>query len=421
MASSTRSRFQFSKDTVLRAMACSLIRAESLITTGTYVIKPPEPVAAPTFSPAAGTYVHHAVGHHHHRHYRRVHSLHERRQRTDLQPAHAYTGADPSRAVGDAQCHRLQGRATIDSDATSAAYVITPPAAAPLFDPAPGAYTSVQHVTLTSATPAPRSATPPTAPIPPAPRGTTYGDPIAIANSLTLKAVACAAGYSDSPVTSGGYDITLPPPPSRVAQRRHQQSRGDPPIFAGGSTSTNENGDALNISGRGKFESSAQVFRFVYANVTGDFTITARLDGVDFAGLASSQARAGLFLTPDFTPTATNLIYGRTILVGDGTPSAHPPPRVGNSNSNSTITATAPARDISSSRAPAIPISLRISLNGGVTLLRPAPFAPSLLACRSRCTSASPSARATTPPSARPPRSATSHPRRGRQRNHRPR
>ena len=66
-----------------------------------------------------------------------------------------------------------------------------------------------------------------------------------------------------------------------------------PPIFAGGSTSTNENGDALNISGRGKFESAAQVFHFVYASVTGDFMFTARVDGVDFAGLASSQARAG--------------------------------------------------------------------------------------------------------------------------------
>ena len=36
---------------------------------------------------------------------------------------------------------------------TTATYLIRPPAAAPVFDPAPGAYTSEQHVTLTSATP----------------------------------------------------------------------------------------------------------------------------------------------------------------------------------------------------------------------------------------------------------------------------
>ena len=41
----------------------------------------------------------------------------------------------------------------IDSAVAKATYVITPPAAAPVFDPAPGAYTSEQHVTLTSATP----------------------------------------------------------------------------------------------------------------------------------------------------------------------------------------------------------------------------------------------------------------------------
>ena len=36
-----------STDTTLRAMACALLRAESLVTSGNYVIKPPEPVADP--------------------------------------------------------------------------------------------------------------------------------------------------------------------------------------------------------------------------------------------------------------------------------------------------------------------------------------------------------------------------------------
>ena len=98
---------------------------------------------------------------------------------------------------------------------------------------------------------------------------------------------------------------------SIISLRRHRSS---PP----GSTSTNETGDALNISGRGKFESAAQVFHFVYASVTGDFTITARVDGVDFAGLASSQARTGLLLTPDLTQTGSALIYGGMMIVGDG-------------------------------------------------------------------------------------------------------
>src|SRR5262245_25321017 len=46
-----------SSDTTLKAMACALLRAESDITTGNYVIKPPEPVADPVFSPAGGLYL----------------------------------------------------------------------------------------------------------------------------------------------------------------------------------------------------------------------------------------------------------------------------------------------------------------------------------------------------------------------------
>ena len=44
-------------NTTLKAMACALLRAESLITTGVYTIRPPETVATPAFSPAAGTYI----------------------------------------------------------------------------------------------------------------------------------------------------------------------------------------------------------------------------------------------------------------------------------------------------------------------------------------------------------------------------
>ena len=43
--------------TTLKAMACALLRDESLITTGVYTIRPPETVATPAFSPAAGTYL----------------------------------------------------------------------------------------------------------------------------------------------------------------------------------------------------------------------------------------------------------------------------------------------------------------------------------------------------------------------------
>ena len=51
--------------------------------------------------------------------------------------------------------------------------------------------------------------------------------PIAIANSLTLKAVACAAGYSDSLGHQRRLRHHAAAAADRVAQRRHRQSRGD--------------------------------------------------------------------------------------------------------------------------------------------------------------------------------------------------
>ena len=253
-----------------------------------------------------------------------------------------------------------------ESPITSASYLIRPPAAAPVFDPAPGAYTGVQHVTLTSATPGAtfRYSTDGQEPVCSANLG--YDGPIEISNSLTLKAVACATGFSDSPVTSGGYDITLPPEPTVWSSIDINNLAVNPPIFANGSTSTNENGNAVNISGRGKFESTAQVFRFVYASVTGDFTFTARLDGVDFAGLASNQARVGLLFAPDLTATGTNFLYGGGMVVGDGTYRRTDRIAVGNSATSTVNMTGTGARYLKVTRV-GNTYTPSFSLDGGVT------------------------------------------------------
>jgi pectate lyase len=305
-------------DTTLRAMACALLRAESVITKGDYKIRAPETVATPAFSPAPGTYI-------------AAQSVSitsatadaTLRYTSDGTPATCAAGTVYTGPIDVSQSTTLSAigcaAGKIDSAVANAAYVITPPAAPPVFEPAAGSYTTEQHVSLASATAGANFRYTTDGSEPTCSTGTSYGDPVVIANSLTLKAVACAAGHSDSLVTSGGYDITLPPEQSVWSSIDFDNLAVTPQIFAGGSTSTNETGDALNISGRGKFESAAQVFHFVYASVTGDFTITARVDGVDFAGLASSQARTGLLLTPDLTQTGNALIYGGTMIVGDGT------------------------------------------------------------------------------------------------------
>ncbi|HEY5809838.1 MAG TPA: chitobiase/beta-hexosaminidase C-terminal domain-containing protein, partial [Povalibacter sp.] len=352
-----------SSDTTLKAVACALARDESVMTVGKYVIKAPEVVATPQFSPAAGTYV-------------STQSVTIRSATTDAVIHYTSDGTAATCASGAyagaitvAESTTLSAIACAtgktDSAVATAAYVITPPAAAPTFTPAAGAYTSVQQVAIASATAGATfryttDGTDPTCGI-----GQSYGAPIEVANSLTLKAVACAGGYSDSLVTSAGYDITLPP----EEPVWHSVDIDNAPSLAVGLTSTNEDGNAVNVSGRGKFESTAQVFRFVYASVTGDFVMTARLDGVDFAGGASNQGRAALLFTPDFTQLGNSFIYGSVGAAADGTyRRGHRLGAVNSSNSTLvTVAGTGPgARYLKLARV-GNKYEASVSLDGGTT------------------------------------------------------
>ena len=302
-------------DTTLRAMACAPLRAESDITSGTYVIRPPEKVADPAFSPAQGLYV-------------STQSVSITSATADATIRYTSDGTLPSCTSGSeyagpievAQSTALSAIACatgkLDSAVVTAVYTIVPPAAAPVFDPAPGAYTGVQHVTLTSATPGASFRYSTDGQNPVCSGNLAYEGPIEISNSLTLKAVACASGFSDSAMTAGGYDITIPPAESVWKAVDFNNA----PNIAAGTHSTNEAGDALNISGRGKVESTQQVFHYVYTRIKGDFVFTARLDGVDFAGLTSNQGRAALLLTPDIAATGTGFVYGSSMFNASTTP-----------------------------------------------------------------------------------------------------
>ena len=323
-------------DTTLKAMACALLRDESPIVTANYVIKPPEPAAAPVFSPPGGLYL-------------ATQSVSISSDTAGATIHYTSDGSAPSCASGTVYAGPIDVAADttlsaiacatgmLDSAVTSASYTIRPPAAAPAFDPAPGAFTGIQHVTLTSSTPGATFHFSTDGQDPTCSGNESYSGPIEIENSLTLKAVTCAAGYSDSPVTSGGYDITLPPEESVWKSLDFNNTTVTPNILAAGSQSTNEAGDALNISGRGKVESTQQVFHYVYTPISGDFVMTARLDGVDFAGFLSNQARTGLLLTPDVTQVGNALIYGSSIY--NATPSFARSDRIaaGGANANSNI------------------------------------------------------------------------------------
>ena len=93
-----------------------------------------------------------------------------------------------------------------NSGAASATYVITPPAATPVFSVPAGTYSTPQTVTITDATPG--------ATIEYSTNGGTtmvqYTAPIVVSSSETLEAIATATGYSNSAVASAAYVIAPP-------------------------------------------------------------------------------------------------------------------------------------------------------------------------------------------------------------------
>lgn len=97
-----------------------------------------------------------------------------------------------------------------NSSVASAAYVIAPPAATPTFSPVGGSYSSAQTVTISDTTPSSTihyttdGSTPTLG-------SATYTSPLNVNISQTVKAIAIATGFSSSAVGTAIYTITLPP------------------------------------------------------------------------------------------------------------------------------------------------------------------------------------------------------------------
>jgi hypothetical protein len=88
--------------------------------------------------------------------------------------------------------------------------VTLPPAATPVFSPGGGTYTTVQTVTITSATEGAAIYYTTDGSTPDEGNGTLYSGPVTIGVPTTLRAVAFKSGMSGSAVASATYDIDLP-------------------------------------------------------------------------------------------------------------------------------------------------------------------------------------------------------------------
>jgi alpha-tubulin suppressor-like RCC1 family protein len=96
------------------------------------------------------------------------------------------------------------------SPVTTAQFTIAPLVAAPTFNPPAGTYIPAQDVVIATTTAGAAIRYTTDGSTPTATNGTLYTDPVPVAASLTLKAVAYRAGWTTSPVTSGQYVIGLP-------------------------------------------------------------------------------------------------------------------------------------------------------------------------------------------------------------------
>jgi hypothetical protein len=162
------------------------------------------PAAAPTFSPAPGTYT-------------GSQTVAISSATTGASIRYTTDGSTPTSTSGTLYSGpiTLSANATLkaiaykplkgDSSVTSGTYNIR--AAAPTFAPAAGTYLGAQAVTITTATSGASIRYTLDGSTPSSTAGTLYSGPVTIGSSLTLKAIAYKTGLTNSTVTSGAYTI----------------------------------------------------------------------------------------------------------------------------------------------------------------------------------------------------------------------
>jgi Legume lectin domain/Chitobiase/beta-hexosaminidase C-terminal domain len=195
------------------------------------------------------------------------------------------------------------GTGLLQSPEASATYTLTTQVATPTLTPAPGGYTTVQSVIITTTTPnatiyyTTDGSTPTTS-------STKYTGPVSVGVTETLSAIAVASGLSNSPVASGLYTIDL----GGVSSINYGSG------FTAGTMdllgSAKLNGTALELTDGGGNEAAAAWYQ-VPANIqafTTDFTFqitpasTSTADGFTFTMQGNNASSIG--------PSGGGLGYG---------------------------------------------------------------------------------------------------------------
>jgi hypothetical protein len=206
-----------------------------------------------------------------------------------------------------------------ESSATSATYTILLPAAAPTFSVPAGAYTSAQsvalatttagatiHYTLDGSTPTPGS--------------TLYSGPIPVSSPTTIKTIAMAAGFSDSPVASATYTILLP--------------AAAPTFTPGGGTYTTDQivalatttaGATIHYTLDGSLPTTASTSYTAPITVSTNTTIKAIVAAAGFTNSPAASATYTILVpaaAPTFSPAAGTYASAQSVTLATATPGA---------------------------------------------------------------------------------------------------
>jgi hypothetical protein len=201
--------FTVSTGEAIEAIAYKAGMTDSAVASAVYMIGPP--VAAPVFTPVAGTYG-------------SAQSVSIAASTPGASIRYTTNGSTPAETVGTLYSgpFTVNTSETVeaiayetgmtDSAVVSAVYTISLPVAAPVFTPEAGTYSSAQSVGLTTSTPGALIRYTTNGSAPTETVGTLYSSPVTVSSSETIKAIAYGAGMTDSVVASAVYTINITTP-----------------------------------------------------------------------------------------------------------------------------------------------------------------------------------------------------------------
>ena len=299
--------------TTLKAIAYASGMADSAVNIGVFTITP---VATPTYSPVAGTYT-------------TIQTVSIATATSGASIRYTTNGSNPSETAGTLYSGPITIASTTtlkaiayasgmpDSSVNIGVFTITP-VATPTYSPVAGTYTTIQTVSIATATSGASIRYTTDGSNPSETAGTLYSGPITIASTTTLKAIAYASGMPDSSVNIGVFTITP------VATPTYSPVAGTYTTIQTVSIATATSGASIRYTTDGSNPSETAGTLY-----SGPITIasTTTLKAIAYAsGMADSSVNIGVFTiqtttvaTPAFSPAPGSYTTTQSVTISTST------------------------------------------------------------------------------------------------------